>query len=304
MKFSNIKDILSYSLDLNLSYIDLTSNGDHSRLTIEKEDIVDLFISKDKIAKAYLEDLESKLDSVISQLEDIDNSNGDGNFRYYTASLCHFIYFISKHLGFGYLEKNKQLFEKFKKLKVPRRSGGYGYYSGMQELSRVVSMLSYYLTEEMCLFYIKSEISSQRVSWNPDYSILSSYMRSYCLKDKDKAINFIKDTVDSADFSNFSYKMRRCFYCAVISSGSLTKQIARKIRSDASESVSSDAVKELFRNKNLYDNFNELVVKFADTRYSEVSRVLAEKLDKKMLTSLLGCNHHYTKQIISRRLSQ
>jgi len=304
MKFSNIKNILSYSLDLNLSYVDSLNSGDHSRLVIEKEDMVDLFLSKDKIVKAYLEELEVKLDSVIFQLEDMDNSNSDGNFRHYTSSLCHFIYFVSKYLGFDYLEKNKQLFEKFKKLKVPQRSGGYGYYSGMQELSRVVSMLSYYLTEEDCLLYINCEMANQKSSWNPEYSILSAYMRSYYLKDSDKAKDFVRDTVDSANFSTLSYKMRSCFYCAVISSGSLTKQIARKIRSDASENVSCDAVRELFRSKDLYDNFNELVVKFADTRYSAVSRVLAEKLDKKMLTSLLGCNHHYTKQIISRRLSQ
>lgn len=96
---------------------------------------------------------------------------------------------------------------------------------------------------------------------------------------------------------------RAVLYDAYITSGFLTEKVARKIRSDASYYASMSGARSLVQNKDLYeDNYEELLLKFSDSRHGPVLQYLATNMPLYMLSSLLGCDNEKAKAIIERRM--
>ena len=91
--------------------------------------------------------------------------------------------------------------------------------------------------------------------------------------------------------------LREPVYMGIIRSGKLDKKTARKIRSDASESVSYNCVQELFKYSSKYssEDFQTLFTQFGDSNYYQVRRYLAQEVDPKQLMCLMGTSCDETK---------
>jgi hypothetical protein len=104
--------------------------------------------------------------------------------------------------------------------------------------------------------------------------------------------------------SSLKPAFRGFLYSKYISSGFLTEKTARKIRSESSYEASLKGVQALINSEDKYDNHNDLLLKFSDSRHEEVLAELARSLPIWLLSSLLGTESHYVKGIIEHRMNE
>lgn len=96
---------------------------------------------------------------------------------------------------------------------------------------------------------------------------------------------------------------RGLLYSRYISSGFLTEKTARKMRSESSYEASCEAVKALLASEEKYDNYNDLILQFTDSRHEYVLGELARELPVWMLSSLMGTESQWVKNILESRMS-
>lgn len=101
-----------------------------------------------------------------------------------------------------------------------------------------------------------------------------------------------------------SYATRGTIYAAYIKNGFLDAKAARKIRSDASEEASCTGLKSLVNNKDLYPNYDDLLLQFTDSKYESVVVHLAENLPEYLIASIMGTQSYWAKKSIEERLER
>jgi hypothetical protein len=103
--------------------------------------------------------------------------------------------------------------------------------------------------------------------------------------------------------SGINSNIRGHLYRKYIESGFLNEKTARKIRSESSEYASEAGVAALIESEDLYPDYNDLLLKFTDSRHEAVLHALARSLPVWMLSSLMGCNSESVKSIIEHRMN-
>jgi hypothetical protein len=169
---------------------------------------------------------------------------------------------------------------------------------GFSIVTSLFSKLLFFKKEEDC-FKMLNSITPELSSYSFEEESFINIMSICSIKSKDKVKLFIDENMSK----NLGWKARSRLYKGIIHSGMLTKSIARKIRSDASEKASLNGLSALFESKELYEDFDDIVIKFCDTVYPEVASKLANNLDKNLLLNMIGCQFYNAKNIVSRRLS-
>jgi hypothetical protein len=117
-----------------------------------------------------------------------------------------------------------------------------------------------------------------------------------------------KDFLELGESVIFSSKnkihhdIRRAYYQALISQGLLDTRQARMIRSETSEYASEGAIETLLEHIHEYDNSDNLLLLFSDTKHLAVARSLAHGAPKHLLSSLLGTEFQGVKLIIENRM--
>ena len=101
-----------------------------------------------------------------------------------------------------------------------------------------------------------------------------------------------------------SFATRGSIYSEYITGGHLALKTARKIRSDASEEASAIGLKALVANKELYDNYDDLLLQFTDSKYDSVIVHLAENLPEYLIASIMGTQSYWAKKAVEDRLER
>lgn len=130
----------------------------------------------------------------------------------------------------------------------------------------------------------------------------------YCVdelikSDRDAFISFSKDNVFWSKDTKPAHIVRSRIYSKYIEAGALDKKTARKIRSDGSEDASHQGLKALINNLDLYQNSDELLLQFTDSKYESVIILLVDSLPEYLLTSVMGTNFHYARRRLEQRLT-
>ncbi len=89
------------------------------------------------------------------------------------------------------------------------------------------------------------------------------------------------------------HDIRGYLYQRFIRAGYLIAKLARKMRSDGSEAASVCALNTLLDSEDIYDNFDELVLSFSDTRYESVVTTMARKIPDRLLPSIMGAAQRF-----------
>lgn len=97
--------------------------------------------------------------------------------------------------------------------------------------------------------------------------------------------------------------IRGLLYSKYIESGFLNENTARKIRSEASGHASYLGITALVDSESSYSNYNDLILKFTDSRHEAVLHVLANNLPVWMLSSLMGCDSAHVKAVLEHRMN-
>ena len=101
-----------------------------------------------------------------------------------------------------------------------------------------------------------------------------------------------------------AYAARGAIYSQYIKSGFLTTKTARKIRSDASSDASVAGLKALLKSKDLYPEYDDLLLQFTDSKYDEVICLLASGLPDYLITSIMGTQSYWPKKAVEERLER
>jgi hypothetical protein len=117
-------------------------------------------------------------------------------------------------------------------------------------------------------------------------------MDVYMKNDKDSYRKFLENSLFEAG-PKLPHEVRSYLYSRFISAGYLSSKFARKMRSDGSESASQKALRELINYEDTYDNFDELVLNFSDSRYESVLTIMARKLPERLLPSIMGATQRF-----------
>lgn len=132
-----------------------------------------------------------------------------------------------------------------------------------------------------------------------------SCLDAFSKTDKDSFISFAKDNVFwNKGVGKPNYDVRARVYRQYIEIGALDKKTARKIRSDGSEDASVRGLKSLIQNLDLYDNSDELLLQFTDSKYESVVFLLADSLPEYLLASIMGTEFYSPKRRIEQRLEE
>jgi hypothetical protein len=117
------------------------------------------------------------------------------------------------------------------------------------------------------------------------------------------ATSHVVKLVEDTEFSkNYSAAIRSAIYKSLIQSKSLTKKVARRIRSDQSEGTSLESISMMVEFYKESPIFPELLSQVVDTNYSTVARYLAERLDTKHLTFMAGTRHTFARETVAKRM--
>ena len=112
---------------------------------------------------------------------------------------------------------------------------------------------------------------------------------------------------DTELFGKKKSGLKPCFrgllYSYYISNGFLTEKTARKMRSESSSEASHIAVKALLSAEDKYEDYNDLILQFTDSRHECVLGELARELPVWMLSSLMGTDSEWVKNILEKRMS-
>ena len=98
------------------------------------------------------------------------------------------------------------------------------------------------------------------------------------------------------------YHIRGLIYSSYVKRGLLNSKTARKIRSDASGEASTRGLKALMDNPDLYENHDDLLLQFTDSKHEEVVVYLAKNLPMYLVSSLMGTEFYHAKRVLERRL--
>lgn len=184
-------------------------------------------------------------------------------------------------------------------------------YQDRQDLSMLSMLLNSFKTDEQtnCMLVNKSMkiistiLSSESSKWSVSYyneslSGIIAFVSKYNYE-------HIRDNY-LLDVKKKKAHYREPVFCGVIRSGKLDKKTARKIRSDASESVSAKCIAELFNysDQYRYEDFKRLFTQFGDSNYVEVRTYLAKNIHPKELNVLMGTNCDQTKRIMQNRMNE
>lgn len=151
------------------------------------------------------------------------------------------------------------------------------------------------------------DLFDQSVSWVADRRFygenLKVVLKQAAIQHPDHFLSVVQDKIFGA--KPFAYHVREVFYPAIISAGLLDTKMARKMRSDASESASLCAVRELLTcTDQKYPNIDQLLVTFSDSKHQYVIRELADNMPKHLLSSLLGTQFQWLKPNIEKRMQK
>jgi len=108
--------------------------------------------------------------------------------------------------------------------------------------------------------------------------------------------------VRKVDFKKRHRAVRRGTYIGLIRGGYLDEKLARRIRSDTSEYVSSACIAVLFEELENYEQPDELIAQFLDTRYDAVGIKLIQKSPDKYLPFLVGVKSSHAKKLLEKRM--
>lgn len=110
--------------------------------------------------------------------------------------------------------------------------------------------------------------------------------------------------VKAVAFKKKHRSIRASAYKGIIKAGFLDEKIARRIRSDSSERVSTVCIKALFSVLDNYENKDELLGQFLDTRYDRVGCELVEHSPDKYLPFLVGVKGAGAKRLLEQRMNE
>lgn len=79
-----------------------------------------------------------------------------------------------------------------------------------------------------------------------------------------------------SSFKGVPGKARGCYYAGYISSGQADKSFVRKVRSDHSAYASALGLFALYEHRALYNNYEELLILFHDTRHRSVGGIISK----------------------------
>lgn len=100
--------------------------------------------------------------------------------------------------------------------------------------------------------------------------------------------------------------IRICFYDQYIKNGLLTPKIARKIRSETSENVSSTCISSMFNtfenNPELYKDKESLILQFTDYKHFYGQQIIVKNAPLSMLYSFVAFDNIHVKKIIEKRM--
>lgn len=307
MRVNNLREELHLAISLNLSELKtLAKNSSQvSESLINFSDFFVECISKNNsIYKKYREYVLSEIISVklLIRNKGVNSWELRNKVNQSLDVASSFIYFLS--------DKNKDKLISDKKLKGLILSFEEEDIKNIsdtidgQYVSSFTASVSDFLTEDKAFDFLNGSISSLLKNksryYHRDESGLPHLMRVCNHKNSERLMNVAEDFYNR--YKDSHWRIRKQFYYSLAYSGAVDGTWIRRIRSDASSEVSLKAIKSMFFNKDLYENFDELIAKTCDTRYNEVAVYLAENLDKTMLPRLLGTTSYGAKQIVRRRI--
>ena len=126
-------------------------------------------------------------------------------------------------------------------------------------------------------------------------------VNNYARCSPDSFIEYMNEDIFS---KNVTHHKRGYYYSVFVKNGLLTPKTARKIRSDPSSNASLVGLKALFDSKDSYSSFEDLVIKFIDSRYEDVTLHLAANLPIHMVSFLVGSDHWHTKRKVESRMEE
>ena len=126
----------------------------------------------------------------------------------------------------------------------------------------------------------------------------------YAFHDPESFKDFAEEKIFFSKEGKPSYATRGSMYRRYIEGGFLCNKTARKIRSDASEDASANGLKALVENKSLYQNYDDLLLQFTDSKYDSVIIHLAENLPEYLITSILGTQSYWGKKAVEDRMER
>jgi hypothetical protein len=305
MRVSNLREELHLAISHNLSELKIlakTSNQVSERLSKFSDFFVECISKNNSIYKKYREFILSEMTSVKSLIQS-ENTNTWELRRDVDKSLdvvSSFVNFLSDKNKYRLTndKKLKKLILSFSEKDIEKISN-----LGGDQANNFAASISDFLTEDKAFEFLNGVINSLRGASSYYYRSntgLAHLMRVCNHRNNERLMKVAESFYHSHKDSH--WRVRKEFYYSLAYSGAVNGTWIRRIRSDASSEVSLKAIRSMFFNKDLYENFNELIAKTCDTRYDDVAVYLAENLDKTMLPRLLGTTSYNAKQIVRRRI--
>tara|TARA_B100000131_G_scaffold323253_1_gene380998 strand:+ start:13870 stop:14733 length:864 start_codon:yes stop_codon:yes gene_type:complete len=150
-------------------------------------------------------------------------------------------------------------------------------------------------------FFKKAWEHAPSSNWIP--RSMNRIVGNYASSNTQSFKQFVDDAVFFTAGKKPNYSYRALFYRHYAKEGLLDSKTARKIRSDASEEASVAGLKALIESDN-YDDKTELLLKFSDSKHTDVLMQLAKELPIYLLTSIMGTDDYWVKRTIEGRLMQ
>lgn len=186
-----------------------------------------------------------------------------------------------------------------------------------QGLSKFENAPAKYIFDNSALFILLNRIQDnhQKVDWFDILTTLSSSMAE--VGKKIVGFTTVLEWLVSSDINNLLKLLHRSetkkyprdlkmkLYRQLIEAGLLDTKIARRIRSDTSGELSKDVLEIVFENRNAYseDDFQNLIVQFADTKHQWVARYAALNMPLHLAPYLMGVEDKVALGILEKRLN-
>jgi hypothetical protein len=160
--------------------------------------------------------------------------------------------------------------------------------------------LLYELTGEINLFELYTRLEAKSEQANMESPVLEKLVELTAKHDGEALIKHVKNV----SFKKKKLGVRAVVYRGLIKAGFLDEKIARRIRSDSSERVSTSCIKALFDVLETYPNKDELIGQFLDTRYDRVGMELVTNSPDKYLPFLVGVKGQAAKKLLEKKMEQ
>ena len=146
--------------------------------------------------------------------------------------------------------------------------------------------------------YSQFEIAVENVRYTSN--VFEEIVKLAIVNEPEVMIAYIKNI----KFKKKPLAVRRGVYAGLIRSGHLTDKLARRIRSDTSETVAEESIRVLFKELSKYDKPDELIGQFLDTRYDSVGLFLVSNSPDKYLPFLVGVKGRAAKKLLQKRMAE